>query len=124
MSYEQEIRELKDGLAQCIGTGQYYKYPLSNVVYTDGVKFLMDKGQCVWLITDIMSYQIKHNVKDVPFQLWTLKVSKIGKTAILTMKEDSDTPVIIEKKYNYTDFPLDEMTFYLANKVLYLPPEH
>jgi hypothetical protein len=44
------------------------------------------------------------------------------------MKEDSDRPILIEQKFDYTDFPLAEMKMYLIddgeNKVLILPSEY
>ena len=40
-------------LAQFIGTEHYYRLPFSRLVYSDGVKFLIDKCQCSWLLEAI-----------------------------------------------------------------------
>jgi len=103
-------KELKNGLAQCIGT-EGYRYNAmfgKNFVYTDGFAYLMEAAQAVWLMQAIFSHK-----RTEDFQLWTLKV-KNGK-AVLTMQEDSGTPNIVEQKIPYTDFPLDEIQFYAIN---------
>ena len=105
-----EKQEILNGLAQCIGT-EGYRYNAmygKNFVYTDGVNFLMEAADAVWLMQAIFSHR-----RTEDFQLWTLKVEN-GK-AVLTMQEDTGTPNIVEQKIPYTDFPLDEIQFYAIN---------
>lgn len=122
-----DIVKLERSLAQCTGTSQYFKHWTNKMLYTDGIHILMEEGKCGWLIDAIASYQGDRRVVGVPFQLWTLKVHE-DKSAVLTMKEDSDRPILIEQKFDYTDFPLAEMKMYLIddgeNKVLILPSEY
>jgi len=122
-----DIVRLEQSLAQCTGTQQYYKHWANSMLYTDGIKTLQDEAMCGWLIDAIASYQGDRRVVGVPFQLWVLKVEK-DKSASLTMRQDSDTPILIEQKFDYTDFPLEEMKLYLIddgeNKVLILPNEY
>jgi len=102
--------EIKNGLAQCIGT-EGYKYNAmfgKDFVYTDGMDFLFKAADCYWLMQAIFSYR-----KIEEFQLWRLEVS--NGSAVLTMKEDSGCPNIVEQKIDYTDFPLDEIEFYAIN---------
>ncbi len=100
-------QEIKAELSQFTGTEGYHYNALfgNKFVYTDGIKRLIELCECYWLLTDIFSYR---RLED--FQLWTLKVE--DSKAILTMKEDSDLPNIVTKKYSFTDFPLDEIGLY------------
>ena len=111
----------EESLSQFTGTEHYYNF-WCNVRITDGVKFLAENGLS-WLITDICSYWADKRIRKIPFQVWTLKVESNNK-AELTMKEDSDTPVIIRQKYDFTDCPLEEIKLYLVDGVLLLLSEY
>ena len=56
------------------------------------------------------------------FQFW-----KLGRptqpTATLTC-DDGNGKIVYSKEIEFTDFPLDEITFYFTNNVIYLPSEH
>ena len=82
-------------------------------------------GGAYWLIDAISSYQHKDlgGVMKIPFQVWTLKVTK-DRTAVLEMREDSNKPVLVKQVLHYTDFPLPEITMWVADGVLHLPSEH
>lgn len=108
-------------LSQFTGTEHYYKF-WCGVCITDGVKFLTEKGLC-WLMTDICSYWTDKKIREIPFQVWTLKVES-NKKAELTMQEDSDTPVIIRQNYDFTDCPLKEIKLYLIDGILLLSSEY
>jgi len=112
--------ELKAELKQFTGTEHYYKN-FTGLRYTDGVKFLADKTGCYWLIDLVGSYQ--HKLKNVGFQLWELKVNK-DKTAVVTIKEDDDKPILIKQELKYTDFSLNEIQLYCIGGVLILPSEY
>jgi hypothetical protein len=103
-------QEIENGMAQCIGTEGYHFNGMfgKNFVYTDGIKFLLESANAYWLLTAIFSYK-----RTEDFQVWTLKVSN-GK-AVLTMKEDTNTPVIVKQEIPYTDFPLDEIEVWAIN---------
>lgn len=101
---------------QSTGTGSWWKYWLGDYTYTDGVKSIADTVGGYWLIDAIFSYHRKEE-----FQLWTLDVS--DEKAVLTMREDSDQPVKVEQKIEYTDFPTGKWEMYLENKVLCLLTE-
>ena len=47
------------------------------------------------------------------FQVWELKVDLNKRSAVLTMKEDSDAPELVRQEFGYTNFPLDEIKFYI-----------
>lgn len=100
------------------GTENYYKHWAGFGVYTDGVLYLAEKANAYWLLDAIFSYRRKES-----FQLWELKVNK-DKSCILTMKEDSDSPILVKQEIEWTDFPLDYIKLYLIDGVLLLPSEY
>ena len=50
-------------LAQFIGTSQYYRHNLG-LLYTDGVKYVADRGGAYWLIDAIASWQIDPRIRN------------------------------------------------------------
>lgn len=113
-------KELRKSLKEFTGTENYY-LNFTGIKYTDGIKYLAEKAGAYWLIDLVGSYQ--HQLKEVPFQLWVLKVNK-NKTAVITCQEDSNLPVIIEQKIQHTDFPLKELMCYCIGGILLLPSEY
>lgn len=112
-------------LCQFTGTENYFRH-FTGLRYTDGVRFLAERGGAFWLIDAIASYQgeraIRGNARLQDFQLWKLVVT--DNTAVLTLREDSDCPNIIEQHIEFTDFPLSEVALYVCNGVLLLPSEY
>jgi hypothetical protein len=107
------------------GTEAYHKITLFPVKVTDGIKSVAEKAEAFWLFDAIASYQIKFEIRSVPFQLWTLNVMNDGcHSAILTMQEDVGTKKIVEQKFTYTTFPVGKWKFYLIGGVLLLPGEY
>jgi len=110
--------EILTTLAQCTGTTQYYKHFLGGK-FTDGVQAMAELCQAYWLIDVCFSYRMKE-----PFQIWTLTMTG-ERSCVVTMKEDSNRPELIEQKIPYTDFPLkDGIKLYLIDGVLLLPSEY
>ena len=109
--------EIRNGLAHCYGTENYWKNAALNFQYTDGVKYLHESCEAYWLLTAISSYR-----KTEPFQIWELV--KNGNTAVLTMKEDSDQPELVNQKIPFTDFPLEGIKLYLIDGILLLTSEY
>ena len=102
------VAEIRNNMAYAIGTEGYIKHALNrNLVFTDGVNQLREDADAYWLVDAIASYSRKEE-----FQLWELEVFA-DKTAVLTMKEDTNTPVLVEQKIHYTDFPLESIKFYV-----------
>lgn len=111
------VIEIQNGLAQCYGTENYWKNKILHFQYTDGVKFMWESCDAYWLLTAISSYK-----RTEPFQVWEL--IKDGNGAILTMKEDSDQPILVKQRIPFTDFPLVGITLWLIDGVLILPSEY
>ena len=101
---------------------------------TDGVAFVRDNFKCGWLISDIASMYnfdkgiLKNRAEGNTFLIVTLKIDREKKTALLTFKEDSNTPILYSQKYEYSDigeyFSDKELNFYLIDGVLLLPSEY
>lgn len=125
------LEQLEGELMGETGTQQYHRH-FTGGNYTDGVAHLAERAGAYWLLDVVFSYQVKRDIRVVPFQIWTLKVlrSDLGKDssepmAIVEMREDTDAPVLVEQKIEYTDFPgPGEFKLYLIDGVLILPSEY
>ena len=111
---------LKDELEQFHGTIRYYK-DFTGLLFTDGIKYLADRAGCYWLIVLVGSYQLE--LDDVPFQLWEVEVVE-GLSGLVTMREDTDEPVLVRQHIPYTDFPLERFSFYCVHNVMMLKSEY
>ena len=111
-------QEIQSGLAQCIGSEGCYKNKILKFQYTEGIHFLWNSCDCYWLLIAISSYNRKES-----FQIWELE-KREDNSAVLTMKEDSNTPVLVEQVIPYTDFPLDKIKLYLIDGMLLLTSEY
>ena len=116
--------ELQSALAQFTGTERYYRL-YSNVVLTDGTKYLADSAGCYWLMDVYASHlaSVDPNVE----RFTCLKLSKKGSGAEIVI-EDGNTQPLAKQQIEYTDFPLDTFVFYAAWAgefwVLMLPSEY
>ncbi|WP_193200618.1 DUF6876 family protein [Nostoc sp. MG11] len=115
--------ELIADLEQFTGSEIVYRHSLGMLRYTEGVKYLAQATQCYWLLDAIGSYQhrLGSNPRLREFQAWRLVVE--NKSGTLICEEDTDIEVL-RQSIPYTDFPLPEITLYLAQKVLMLPFEY
>ena len=116
--------DLKSSLSHFTGTSRYIRDPFTGLMHTDGIGHLADRAEAHWLLSDIGAVFGHHpKVKEMPFQLWALVVDEDRK-AILTCREDCNTPAIYEQNYEYTDFPVGTWKMYLIDGVLMLPSEY
>lgn len=112
-------------LSHFTGTNQYYRHWAMRLVYTDGVKYVANDADAYWLLDAISSYQTRTFLKDPmlqEFQVWKLTVNA-NDTATLVCERDTND-VVVTQEIAYTDFPLDEIKFYLVTGVLMLPSEY
>jgi len=108
-------------LDQFTGTENYYKHMLSGYTYTDGIKYLAEKGKSYWLIDKILILT-RYTKKLQEFGVWELVVSE-DKTAVLTC-EDGNGHKLYTETIDYTDFKLDKVEVWFESGVLILPSEH
>jgi hypothetical protein len=118
------VRLNKADLAQFTGTEQWYRHGINrSVLFTDGAKYVADTAGAYWLLDEIALIQpYDRRVAAEEFQVWKLVV-RPDRTAKLTCDDGNDT-ILYTKEIAYTDFPLDEISFYFTNNVIYLPSEH
>lgn len=112
---------LDHDLQQFTGTQQYYRH-FTGLLYTDGIHYLAEHAQCHWLIDLVGSYQ--HTLRDIPFQLWQIVVDDNTDSAVVTMREDTDQPTGIRQDIPYTDFPLEDFSWYCIDNVMLLKSEY
>jgi len=114
----------KADLAQFTGSETWYRHAINrNVLYTDGAQFLAERGGAYWLLDEIAIIQpYNKRVAAEEFQVWKLTV-RSDRSATLTC-DDGNGTVVFTKEIEYTDFPLDEISLWFTNNVIYLPSEH
>lgn len=114
----------KADLAMFTGTGNWYRHPLvRKVLYTDGVKYVAETAGAYWLIHEIAFAQYVNAIAKVSFQAWKLEVDLQNSTAVLECSDGNCNHVYF-KSIEYTDFPLDEISFYVIDNVILLPSEY
>lgn len=116
-----ELQMIKETLRSCYGSEHLYKIQFSKVNHTDGILQAADLLKCWWLISD-MAIVSSRKFSKVPFQVWNLRVKDM--IGLLTMREDSNTPILYEQKYEYTDFPEGDFKIYIIDNVMLLPSEY
>jgi hypothetical protein len=111
-------------LNQFTGSETWYRHGVNrNVLFTDGAKYIADHAGAYWLLDEIAIIQPHDKwVAAEEFQVWRLVV-RSDNTAKLTC-EDGNGSIVFSKEIEYTDFPLDEISLWFANNVIYLPSEH
>jgi hypothetical protein len=114
----------KADLHQFTGSETWYRHGLvRTVLFTDGAKYVADKGGAYWLIDEIaLAQRYEKAVSAEEFQFWKLTV-KPDRTATLVC-EDGNGHTVLSKEIPFTDFPLDEISFYYTNNVILLPSEY
>ncbi|WP_193200221.1 DUF6876 family protein [Nostoc sp. MG11] len=115
--------ELIADLEQFTGSEVVHRHWLGVLRYTEGVKYLAQATQCYWLLDAIGSYQqrLGSNPRLREFQVWRLVME--NQSGVLICEEDTDKEVL-RQQIKYTNFPLPEITLYLAQKVLMLSSEY
>jgi len=123
-----KITDLRTNLQQFCGTERFFKLPLIQTRFTDGVHYLAQKAECFWLITDASviakSLIDKSYFITVDFKRLSEEERKLrGCEAIITYGDGNDT-ILETHRYSVTDFPLDEIRLYFVDNTLMLPSEY
>lgn len=111
-------------LRQFTGSEHWYRHGLvRSVVFTDGTKYVADKGGAYWLLDEIAFAQKREPaVAGEAFQLWKLTV-RADRTATLVC-EDGNGRAVFCKDLTFTDFPLEEISLYFTDGTILLPSEY
>ena len=122
---QSDLRE--SDLAQFCGSAEFFQHWTKRLIYTEGVQYMAERGGAYWLIDAVASYQPDQRITSRPdlvdFQLWELAVAE-DKSAVLTMRGDSDQPAVITQEIPFTGFPLEQIKLYVCNGTLMLPSEY
>lgn len=92
------------------------------MLYTEGAQHVAESGGAYWLLDEIAFAQSIGEVAAEAFQVWKLKVNP-DHTATLEC-DDGNSNNRFSKRIEFTDFPLDEVSFYFADSVIMLPSEY
>ena len=125
MTQQSDLRE--SDLAQFCGSAEFFQHWTRRLIYTEGVRYVAERGGAYWLIDAVSSYQPDKRITSrqdlVDFQLWELAVAE-DRSAVLTMRGDSDQPAVITQEITFTDFPLEHIKLYVSGGTLMLPSEY
>jgi len=120
---EEHMSTLIEELQQFTGSDQFYRHPLfRKYVYTEGVHYLAEKGQCHWLIDFVLSNQLDKKIKGQPFQVWSITVKDDHSASIQV--EDGNENKLHRFELTFTDFPLKTFSLWLVEQTLLLPSEY
>ena len=136
MSIEQELK-------QFTGTSAYYPVgPITpNAVMSDGTKFLIERADCHWLISDIAVHmKVTKKLLHHQFVIWILRVNEANKATLtaywdydseLSLEENNLEYRIVEQHIPYTDFKeqtgMNHIRLYAQRSeytVIFLPSEY
>ena len=110
-------------LRQFIGSENWYRHAINrSVLYTDGARFLAERGGAYWLLDTIAIAQYEPHVSQEDFQLWELQVRSDRSATVLC--SDGNGNAVHKLEIPFTDFPLQGVTLYFANNVIHLPSEY
>jgi len=111
-------------LSHFTGSECLYKHSLvKRVRYTDGVRFVAERGGAYWLIDEIAFAQFsEQRLLDEVFQHWVLMVHEDRKAVLRC--DDGNGKKLYEKEIEYTDFPLSQIRFYVCEGIILLPGEY
>ena len=124
---EQEIKEFESKLGNFYGTESYHKLTFTDLLGTDGIKFLCENAKCFWLMDIVGS--VMYKTKNEPFLIW--RIVKTDNKAVVSCYTDSeqdgsysDSKKVYSQNITYTDFPLNEFEFYQQGNVVMLKGEY
>lgn len=110
-------------LAQFYGTEQWYRHPTyKNILFTDGVKYVVDTAKAYWLLDEIASYYVRNRTKSY-FMVFDLDVDTNNHKGLITVSDGNDE-VLDEIPLEYTDFPVSHITMWCVDSTILLPSEY
>jgi hypothetical protein len=114
--------DILTGLAQHSGAETWFRHWAGTLLFTEGVDYLAKEAHALWLIDNIAWSGLDAKVRHQEFVVWKLSVNA-DKTATL-VGDDGDGHELLRQHVPWTDFPLEEITLYLTDKVLLLTSEY
>lgn len=124
---------IKLNLEQFHGTRNWWKHTAQFFLYTDGIKYVVEKCEAFWLLDVVQSFQLKKDFWNMKYQFWHLEVDPKANEGVIIMRADMGEPELINQKIPHTDFPVHTLDFYVVSdlclqsslsKVMMLPGEY
>lgn len=128
---ESKAAALRSALSYCTGSESFFRHALSRrVIYTEGAQLVAEQAGAYWMLDEI-ALNCLHQKKLAPeeFQVWKFTCDPDGPGGNWLVTDGNDK-VLYQKKVDYTDFCLPEITFWvepnheIGGRTIYLPSEH
>ena len=104
------------------GSENFYCHKPSLMLYTDGVKMLVEKCEAYWLIDIVISHQCKKGVNNERFQVWDL--TRIKNNVFKIVATDGNKNHLVTQQIPFSDFAYDVATIWLVDGCMMLPCEY
>lgn len=115
------VEEIKNNLAKFHGSNTIYHMEGFNFLYSEGVKYVAEACEAVWLLTD-SGIQCKYLAKKEDFIVIKLTKNEDNSATLIYTDGNSNELEVVE--LTRTDFPLEEIEFWFTNNTLLLPSEY
>lgn len=115
--------DLINKLAMFTGSEVVYKHSIvSDIIYTDGIKFLCEEAGAYWFLDMVALYQLYTPVNRSNLQVWNIKVHE-DSTATITVS-DGNYNQLYKQSLKYTDFPIKDFTIWFKDNTIFLLSEY
>jgi len=120
--------ELQQNLKRFTGSAHIFKVPMLNTGYTEGIRYLAEKANCYWLITDasIIGKRLISKSHFIVINFAYLseeEQQQTSYTAKITYG-DGNGKTFFTQGYEWTDFPLKTLKLFYIDDILLLPGEY
>ena len=119
---ETKVNEIRKNLARFTGSMVIYEMPYFNFLYTEGIKYMAEACNAVWLLTDAGIECSMNLAKKEEFIV--VKLIKNDDDSAELLYENGNGITLKTVKLTCTDFPLKSIMFYFTNNTFLLPSEN
>ena len=123
-----QVNEIKEGLQYFHGSEMFYQIPLIRTRFTNGLKYLANVAECFWLITDVSviakSLLNRSHFITIDFKRLSEEEQDYTGYEAEIIYSDGNGNIFEIHRYNFTDFPLDELRLYFVDNTLMLTSEY
>jgi len=123
-----QVNEIKEGLQHFHGSEMLYQIPLIRTRFTNGLKYLANVAECFWLITDVSviakSLLNRSHFITIDFKRLSEEEQDYTGYEAEIIYSDGNGNIFEIHRYNFTDFPLDELRLYFVDNTLMLTSEY
>lgn len=123
-----QVNEIKEGLQHFHGSEMFYQIPLIRTRFTNGLKYLANVAECFRLITDVSviakSLLNRSHFITIDFKRLSEEEQDYTGYEAEIIYSDGNGNIFEIHRYNFTDFPLDELRLYFVDNTLMLTSEY